>query len=272
MKLSKPLAVICCAAICWTAFAAEKKQTKTKSSNTKKSSSKSETTVEEEYLSTVEDVIIGELAASDDHDNKLIALSYIEDALSAGRTSPELMASLTRLAGEGVRNQSRTKGRLTNNYPDIRSRACVLLGTVKTEESKTVLLQVANDEKEPAVVSAAIRSLGNIGINENDEVIITIEFIHRKHMALNPNSPLALEVLNAYEKLEPTVQDKTSLIQSVSEIASNYQYLSPVRQKASDFLKKLKDESVEESSNNSNKKTDSSGENTEEKAAQEETI
>ena len=271
MKLTKPLAVICCAVLCCSAFAADKKQSKSKSSSSKKSSSKKETTVEDEYLSSVEDVIIGELAASDDHDNKLIALSYIEDAVSGGRTSPELMASLTRLAGEGVRNQSRTKGRLTNNYPDIRSRACVLLGTIKTEESKTVLLQVANDEKEPAVVSAAIKALGEVGINENDEVITTIEFIHRKHMALNPNSPLALEVLNAYEKLEPTVQDKASLIQSVTEIASNYQYLSPVRQKASDFLKKLQEESAEDSSNKSSDKKDDSTaaqESTEGEAAQ----
>lgn len=256
MKVSKLLAVVCCAVLCCTAFAADKKQSKSKSSKSKKSSSKKETTVEEEYLSSVEDVIIGELAASDDHDNKLIALSYIEDAISGGRTSPELMSSLSRLAGEGVRNQSRTKGRLTNNYPDVRARACVLLGTIKTEESKTILLQVANDEKEPAVVSAAIKSLAEVGINENDEVITTIEFIHRKHMALNPNSPLALEVLNAYEKLEPTVQDKASLIQSVTEIASNYQYLSPVRQKASEFLKKLQEESAENSSNKSSEKKD----------------
>ena len=41
-----------------------------------------ETTAEEDYLSNFEDIIIAELSASEEYDNKLLALQYIEDALA----------------------------------------------------------------------------------------------------------------------------------------------------------------------------------------------
>jgi hypothetical protein len=205
----------------------------------KSQNSKSEKTVEDEYLSNVEDVIIGELAASDEYDNKLVALQYLEDAVAAGRTSPDMVSSLSRLAGEGVKSQSRTNGRIMNNFPDIRARACDILGEIATEESKNMLVSIATEDKEPMVVTSAIRSLGNIGINDNDEVVNMIEFIHKRYAALNPTSSLALEVLNAYEKLAPTVQDKGPMIQSISEIGTNYKYVTPVRTKAIQLLKSL---------------------------------
>ena len=223
MKISRLIAGFCCVLLSQAVFA----------------QSKTETTVEDEYLSSVEDVIITELAASDDYDNKMVALKYLEDAVSDGRTSPDMVASLSRLAGEGVKTQARTNGRVMNNYPDVRAKACDLLGEVPTKESKNMLVSIAAEDKEPMVVTAAIRSLGKIGINENDEVISTIEFIHRKYAALNPTSSLAIEVLNAYESLASTVQDKSAMIQSISEIATNYRYVTPVRQKALNLLRSM---------------------------------
>ena len=53
-----------------------------------------ETTVEEEYLSSVEDVIIRELADTDSRDNKLVSLQYIRGAIEGGRTSPDIIYAL----------------------------------------------------------------------------------------------------------------------------------------------------------------------------------
>ena len=102
---------------------------------------RTETTVEEEYLSTVEDIIIQELTAAPDRDSKLVALQYLESAIAGGRASPDMAAALDSLAGEGIYNESRTDGRLANNYPDIRTKACDLLGEIKTEESKNSLVK-----------------------------------------------------------------------------------------------------------------------------------
>lgn len=203
------------------------------------SAKRSETTVEQDYLSNVEDAIITELAASDEYDNKLVALEYLEQAVSEGRASPDMIAALDSLAGEGINKLSRTNGRIMNNYPDVRAKACDILGEIPTEASKNTLVGIASEDKEPMVVTAAIRSLGKIGINENDEVVSAIEFIHRKYAALNPTSSLALEILNAYESLAPSVQDKSAMIQSISEIATNYRYVTPVRQKALNLLRSM---------------------------------
>ncbi len=157
-----------------------------------------------------------------------------------------MTAALSRLAGEGIKSQSRTNGSIMNNYPDIRSKACDLLGEIPTVESKNMLVSIATEDKEPMVVTAAIRSLGNIGMNDNDEVVNMIEFVHKKYAALKHTSSLALEVLNAYEKLAPTVQNKNEMIQSISSIGTNYKYVRPVRQKALQLLKSI------QGSNNSN--------------------
>lgn len=201
--------------------------------------SRSETTVEDEYLSSIEDAIITELASSPDYENKLIALEYLEEAISNGRASKEMVQALSGLAGEGVTTQSRTNGRLMNNYPDIRAKACDLLGEIPTEEAKNTLVDIAKEDVEPMVTAAAIRSLGNIGINNGDEVVAMIEFVEHKYAALNPTSSLALEIIIAYEKLAPTVQDRSAMIQSISEIATNYHYASTVRTRALKLLKTL---------------------------------
>ena len=200
---------------------------------------KTEKTVEDEYLSNVESVIIKELSQADDRDNKLVSLQYIQEAIEGGRTTLEIQMSLDSLAGEGVISQARENGRLTNNYPDVRAKACELLGQIPTEESKTTLVKVALADNEPMVVSAAVRSLGEIGINTNDEVVSAIVWAQKKFATLNPTSSLAFEILSAYEKLADTVQDKGPMIQSISAIASNYTYKTPVRTKAYELLKKL---------------------------------
>ena len=202
-------------------------------------SADNESNVESEYLSSIEDVVITELATSEERDNKLVALQYLENAVNEGRTTPDMMKALDGLAGEGIASQSRTNGRLMNNFPDIRAKACDILANVKTEESKNALVKVALADNEPMVITAAIRALGDIGINDNDEVSETIAWAQKKNAVLNPTSSLALEVLIAYEKIADSVQNKGPMIQAVGQIATNYRYVPPVRTRARELLKTL---------------------------------
>jgi len=208
---------------------------------------KQEKNVDNEYLSTVEDVVITELANSEERDNKLVALQYLEEAVNAGRASPDMVRALDQLGGEGINSQSRTNGRLMNNYPDIRRKACELLGKVGTEEAKQSLVKIALNDNEPMVLSAAIHSLGEIGINDNDEVVNTVVWANKGNRILNPTSSLALEVITALDKLADSTEDKKEMINEVSRIAGDYRYVTPVRQQALALLKKL------QSSTNSSK-------------------
>ena len=202
-------------------------------------SADNESNVESEYLSSIEDVVITELATSEERDSKLVALQYLENAVNEGRTTPDMKKALDGLAGEGIASQSRTNGRLMNNFPDIRAKACDILANVKTEESKNALVKVALADNEPMVITAAIRALGDIGINDNDEVSETIAWDQKKNAVLNPTSSLALEVLIAYEKIADSVQNKGPMIQAVGQIATNYRYVPPVRTRARELLKTL---------------------------------
>jgi hypothetical protein len=203
--------------------------------------SRSETTAEEDYLSTFEDMIINELTISDELDNKVLALQYIADALendTGSRDLTQIQTSLSSLAGEGVLTQARTNGRLTNDYPQVRAEACRLLGMINSPESRDTLTKIALAEKESWVAASAIKSLGEISQDESDEAVATIAWVEKKYAVINPSSSLAFEILNAYEKLAPTVIDKSPLIQSISKIAVNYYYTTSVRDKAKALLKK----------------------------------
>ena len=102
----------------------------------------SERSVESEYMSSVEDVIISELATSNERDSKLVALQYLEDAVEDGNVTPSMIESLESLAGEGITTVSKTNGRMMNNFPDIRAKACEILGKANTEEAAKTLAQI----------------------------------------------------------------------------------------------------------------------------------
>ncbi|MCQ2589696.1 MAG: HEAT repeat domain-containing protein [Treponema sp.] len=202
-------------------------------------SKESETNVESEYLSDVDGDIIMSLANADDLDSKLVAIQYLENAIEEGNTSDIVLKALDQLAGEGVTNQTRTKGRLSNNYPDVRRAACLLLAKVPTEHSKNTLIKIAIADNEPMVIAAAVQSLGVIGINTNDETVEAIAFANKRNQVLNPTSSLAMEVLCAYEKLADSTENKKTLINSITMISVEPHYVTPVRTKALKLLKQI---------------------------------
>ena len=111
------------------------------------------------------------------------------------------------------------------------------------------------------VIAAAVKSLGEIGINENDEVIEAIAFANRRNQVLNPTSSLALEVLTAYETLADKTENKKTMIDSIARISSDYHYVTPVRQKAFKLLKSIS--ATEDSKKKEDKKSNSKSDNTE---------
>lgn len=235
MKMTKKVILAGLISMCAFAFAQEQKvQRKTQPEKT-------ETSVEEDYLSDVDGVVIMALAQSDEYDNKLVAMQFLEEAVENGKINEDIMDALNQLAGEGITSQSRTNGRLMNNFPDIRRRACLALGKVKTEESKNCLVKITLAENEPMVIAAAVNSLGEIGINSNDEVVDAISFANRRNQILNPTSSLAFEVIDTYAKLADSTQNKKIIIDSLGKIAADYHYNSVVRNKALKALKQLND-------------------------------
>lgn len=196
-------------------------------------------TVEEAYLNSIEGVMIKEMVSAEGRDSKIVALQYIEDALNEGRKTEEMQAALDSLATIGLSSVVQENGRVINNYPDIRRKACELLGKMGTVKSKDVLVAVMYTDNEPSVISAAVKALGTIGINENDEVSDMINWIARKFDTVNPTSSLALEILNTFEKMSGTIANKRDMFETILRIANNYSYVTPVRTKAHELMRKI---------------------------------
>jgi hypothetical protein len=138
-----------------------------------------EKTVEEAYLQeSAEAAMVKELSHEDGLEAKQLALDYARRGVDAGRKSDDVRSSLQYLALENTEVVVRSGGvgATTNNFPDIRRQACILLGNFPSAESKDTLVRVLRNSKaeDPMVLAEAIRSLGKIGMNDNDEVVQSI--------------------------------------------------------------------------------------------------
>ena len=201
-----------------------------------------ELSVEESYLQqSVELMIIREQSRAESREMKLVALEYINDAIERGNSSDEIRAALEYLGIEGTINKTRENGRLLNNYPDIRVRAATYLGDLGTPEAKNSLIKMCLADNEPMVLTEVVKSLGRIGINDNEETASAISWIVSRYDVLNPDNLLALSALEAYEKLAEAnngIKDP-SVIRSVMRIAEG-PYIKPVQERARQTLSELR--------------------------------
>ena len=96
-------------------------------------------------------------------------------------------------------------------------------------------------EDEPMVISAAISSLGAINPENVEEVVDAIQYVNKRNSVLNPTSSLAWQVCDTFEKLAPSASRRaiTVMTGTLTEIAANYRYSTPVRDKAKSLLKTL---------------------------------
>ena len=166
-------------------------------------SQSSEMTVEESYLQeSVENMIIREQSRAESREMKLIALAYIGDAIDRGNTSDDVRRALEYMGLEGTLNRARENGRLVNNYPDVRRESVRYLGLMRTEEAKDALLKVIYYDNEPMVLQEAVKSIGDIGIDDNGRSAAAIAWIVQRFDNTVPDNLLALSAIEAIEKLQ----------------------------------------------------------------------
>jgi HEAT repeat protein len=197
-------------------------------------SSGSGMSVEESYLQEAVDLmIVRETSKQDSQEQKLIALAFIGDLVEQGNTSDELRIELERLSLEGTNVQAREKGRLKNDYPEVRRQAARLLGSFRSDEAKIALLRVCVNDNEPLVLQEAVRSLGNIGIDKDGEAIGTIVWVTNKFTnSTAPDNLLAIAAIDAIQKIARNSngvrEEAFNLLIKISEGP----YSPPVREKA----------------------------------------
>jgi hypothetical protein len=203
-------------------------------------SGNSEMSVEESYLQEeIELMIIRETSRLGDRDQKITALDHIDSALKRGSTNEELRTTLEYLSLEGNQNRTMQGGRQMNNYPDVRRLAVRYLGRIESKESKSALIRICDSENEPMVLQEAIRSLGMIGLNDNDDAVNAIVWVADHNLkSNNPDNLIALAAIDALEMLRKKNNTvNTGALQLIVNISSgNYNYNSAVKNRAKQAL------------------------------------
>jgi len=147
-------------------------------------------------------MIIRESVKEDSLEQKLIALEFTDSLLEQGDTNDEIRIALQRLSLEGTNAQNRESGRIKNDFPQVRREAARQLGALGTEEAKIALLQVCISDSEPLVLQEAVKALGELGIDNNGEVVSTIVWVTNKYNnSVAPDNFLALAAIDALDKL-----------------------------------------------------------------------
>jgi HEAT repeat protein len=185
-------------------------------------------------------MIIRETSRGESLDQKMIALEYISEAINRGNRNDEIRAALEDLALGGTMTQIRENGRLINNYPMVRRLAARYLGLLGTEEAKNALLRMVTYENEPMVLQEAVKSLGDIGLDNNAEVN-TIILSVRRFDTLNPDNILAIATIDAFERIAGKKSGLVSaeLIQLLIRFSEG-PYISPVQERARQALSNLR--------------------------------
>jgi len=201
----------------------------------------SEMSVEESYLQeSIENMIIREQSRSVTRESKMIALTYISDAIDRGNKGEEVRQALEYMGLEGLLNRDREGGRLLNNYPDVRRECARYLGKMGTPEAKDILLKMIYHDNEPMVLQEAIKSLGDIGIDDDGRSIGIITWIFQKFDNTNPDNLLALSVIETIEKLSTKGLRDTNTLQILIRISENPSYIRPVQDRARQALTNIR--------------------------------
>ena len=201
-----------------------------------------EMTVEESYLQeSIEMMIIKETARAETRELKFIALEYIAEAIDRGSTNDDIRQTLEFLSLEGNRNhQTRENGRLVNNFPEVRRRAAMYLGQLGTEEAKDSLIRVTQGENEPMVLMEAIRSLGDIGLNDNNATVENIAWVMYRFEG-KPDNQMAAATIYAFREIAKADGSISPVaIQTLNRISSDYRYATPVREGARQLVADLR--------------------------------
>jgi len=160
-------------------------------------------TIEELYLSQdLEIQIMRSQALADDREMKLLALQSIRSMVEGGNVNDGVYVILESLATEGSARQVRSNGAVINNFPEIRREATELLGQVGGEQAKNTLVRIMRDDPEPMVLAEAAYALGQIGINENNEVSDSlVQTLIFENASATPDNNLAFAIILALESL-----------------------------------------------------------------------
>lgn len=208
------------------------------------SDAQAEQTIEELYLSQdLELQIMRSQALANDREMKQLALQNIRSMVEDGNAAEGVYVILESLATEGVARQVRSNGAVINNFPEVRREATELLGRVGGEQAKNTLLRIVRDDPEPMVLAEAAYALGQIGLNENNEVSdYLVQTLIRENASETPDNNLAFSIIISLERLSERTGGLADpeVLGALLETASS-PYIRTVRRRAVEAIVNMRE-------------------------------
>ena len=199
-------------------------------------------TIEELFLGQqIELQIMRSQASSTDRDVKLLALENIRAMVESGSVSDGVYDVLDILALEGTKNQVREGSTVVNSFPMIRREAAELLGQVGGERAVGSLIDILRADPEPTVLAEAAFSLGQIGINENNEVSgFLVQALLIENASVVPDNNLAFAIILALENISAVNSglNDPSAVSAIIDVASR-PYINEVRERAKQAVQNM---------------------------------
>ena len=189
--------------------------------------------------------VIQSMATSGDPQIKAILLNELALDIDSGKTAKGDTASIATLKTvvlEGLYSIDVTESSNTKTLPEIKVRACRLLGKVGGDEAKDVLIELIKNEQEPVVLAEAMLALGElkIALIEYDFIIIANQ-IRTQDLTTRDNY-FASSVISCVQSLYGAGQvfDQPDFLRSLISIAEGT-YLKSVREYAWSVIEMLID-------------------------------
>jgi hypothetical protein len=217
--------------------------------------------IEEIYLQNPELMMIEQQVYSGDRYTQLEALESIETFLNEKRPGgqdddeplqpidpneipPQIEEMLLHLGSQGTLIIKKQGNTVVNNFPEVRRKACEILGWIRTENSKKYLIQFLKTDDEPMVKAEAAWALGEFARYEGDadgEITRALAWAIEREKVSTPDNNLAYAVVLSMQKISemhdgglPHPDGYITLI----KIAQG-NYINTVTQKALEVIKGL---------------------------------
>lgn len=200
-----------------------------------------ELTAEEYYLQDPEILVLWEQAKALDRQSKIQALETMEEMVDEGRASEDLENILIHLGIEGSSIRKIEGRSLINNFPEVRKRACALLGKIGTDRVIPTLIGILTEDDEPMVKAEAAYALGLIGKDEQGKAVDAMAWVIEREGTINPDNNFAYAIVLSLEKIAEMNNGLTNAsgYRALIRIAQG-NYLQTVRDKALEVIRSMK--------------------------------
>jgi HEAT repeat protein len=197
--------------------------------------------IEEIYLKNPELRVIREEVLSSDFQTKLNALDSIQSMVKQGNVNTEVENLVILLGDEGTASKKYSGNIVINNFPEVRRKACTVLGQIGTAKAKSALIAILMGETEPMVKAEAAYALGIIGSDEKGEAVSAIDWVIEREDSINPDNNFGYAAVLALEKIaEKNGGLKSSTGYSALIKIAQGNYIRTVKDKALQAIREMR--------------------------------